>query len=132
MLTYKSEWWQIELPEGWEAECDDVHHSFYQPDEVGALQITAYCKETAIDEEDLFEMIDLEDEAREHLAPATLGEFTGHQLIYSEDGIFWHKWWVYLDSLLVFVTYTCNEEDRQADVQVLSQILGTLSTTPES
>ena len=126
MLTYTADWWQIELPEGWLSECDDACHSFYYPGGAGALQINAYRKDTPISDFDLFDLIDLEEEAREHLAPAMLGGFSGHQLLYSEDGIFWHKWWVYHENLLLHVTYTCPEDEKHVESLTVRDLLDTL------
>lgn len=130
MLTYKADGWQIALPEGWVSECDDKCHSFYCPGDAGALQISAYRKDTVISDFDLFDLIDLEEEAREHLAPAQLGEFSGHQLLYSEDGIFWHKWWVFRDQLLLYVIYTCPEDERHSESRTLTELLDTLKPAP--
>lgn len=57
---------------------------------------------------------------------AKAGAFSGVSGRYSEDGAAVREWYLGSDSLLLYVTYVCNEDDAGLDDASVDELLGTL------
>ena len=127
MNTYSSQNWQIDLPESWIGEFDDDIHLIYDPDGVGAIQISAYIKPGGkITEDELLERTGLDEKSYRHLSKNDWGHFHGYQLVYREDEIFWRKWWLMKDNLFIFITYNCEIPDKDIEFKAINAIVNTL------
>jgi hypothetical protein len=106
---YKSAWWSIELSETWQADEEEDCVTFTAENEVGALQISAYRHDSKdLTYDDLFDFA--EDELVEgvELQNISCGEFTGIGISYLVDNAYWRKWWLWEDSLLLYVVQLKN------------------------
>ncbi len=125
---YKSAWWSVELPDDWEADQDEDCVTFTSERGVGALQISAYRRDSEnVTDEDLLEFA--EDELIEEETPQSIscGEFIGFETSYFADENFWRKLWLRSGSLLLFVTFNCAAEERAVETEDVNQILESLS-----
>ena len=90
MYEYESVWWSMEVASGWLADESPECITFCREDGTGALQISAYERESGIvPEDDVRDFIrgELPDEAI--LQQVSCGEFIGSGLEYVDDGKFW-------------------------------------------
>ena len=127
MNPYKQRNWELDLPALWVCEFDDNIHTFFSPESYGVLQISEYSKDTEIiTNEDLFDLIELEDEAIKHLKEITIDNFRGFQLRFSEDDTFWTNWWLIKKNILLFITYNCELIDKDKESDVIDNILKTI------
>lgn len=125
---YKSAWWSVELPDDWEAEPDEDCVTFTSERGVGALQISAYRRDSEkVTDKDLLEFAEDELVEGETQQSVSCGEFVGLETSYFADENFWRKLWLRSGSLLLFVTYTCAVEERAVETKDVNQILGSLS-----
>jgi len=127
MNKYVSTNWSLNLAEGWVSEFDDDCHTFYHPEGVGALQISAYTIETPVTDEDLIENTGLDEDGIAHLGKNDWGQFHGYQLIYGVDNTFWRKWWLRNGNVLLFVTYNCDAQDTDIESTTINNIMASLS-----
>jgi hypothetical protein len=128
-MIYKSEWWSVDLPPNWSGHPDDSCSTFSAEPSLGVLQISAARKDTGIvSEDDLGEFA----EHRighlgiriEHVGP---GLFSGFTASYRENCLFWRKWWVRSDHLMVFITYNVDQGNEAAEQLVVLGILSSLA-----
>jgi hypothetical protein len=63
--------------------------------------------------------------------PVTLGEFSGVSSRYVEEEAAVREWYVSNGSLLLFITYSCDEENGGMDDAAVDEILDTLMLATE-
>ena len=124
----KKGWYRLEVPEGWEADGDETPVAIYRPDGAGTLQLTAeaprplppggridvflllraFLKQTGVDFDET-----LATRSFANGLDRACYEYTAES---PEDGpVLWRSWMVTNHDLVVFLTYACREEDRDAD-----------------
>lgn len=109
------------------AELDENIHTIYDPDGVGALQISAYMKQDGdITEKELLNKTQLNEKKQQFLRKDDWGQFKGFQLVYKEKQDFWRKWWLMNKDLFLFVTYNCEIEDEEVEFESINKSLNTL------
>ena len=126
---FVSSWWSIQLEPGWFAEREPECASFWRKDGVGALQISAYKHDNgSLPGDDLAEF--MENEVPENVTrqKTQLGEFLGYEVDYILEGTFWRKVWITKDSLLMFITYTSDAEDRRVESVAVDKMLASLKS----
>lgn len=116
------------LPE-WGREYEEGCLTIYHPNGVGALQISAYSKDSEVTEEDLKDLASDRIESGAEVAPAKLGEFTGFTLAFRVDNTFWQHWYVSSFNEALFITYNCEVEDREHEISQIKDMVATLSAT---
>ena len=128
MHHFRSEYWSVELPDGWSVEEGDTCTSIFSESAVGALQLSAARNSNGPATD-----ADLRNFAKEHLdagaliKPVTCGAFTGFYLHYSMDDMYRREWWLRSDDTVLLATYTSNLEDKGTEDPVVNRILETLT-----
>ena len=118
--------WSLTLAPSWQANDDEDGVCIVRPEGLGALQISAACKNTAVTDEDLTDF------AADHLGagartrPVTLGDFSGIAIRCGADRIHWRRWFLRHGPVALFVTYNCAEADRGIEDADVDQMLGSL------
>jgi hypothetical protein len=121
--------WSLLLPPEWIAERDDESIIIADRDEVGCLELSELRKERGLfDESDIHSLTD--DESL-HWTPVSCGSFSGLQGTLTEEGAAIREWYIYAADLLLYVTYSCELENRGMDDAAVDDILGTLSVDPD-
>ena len=111
MSSFQGNHWQVNLPPNWQGNHHEDCSTIFNPNGVGALQISSYSKGDSITESDL------EDLAKDHLntgakvGKANAGEFDGFTFAYGTNGEFWQFWFVAKGKNALLITYNCNEDD---------------------
>lgn len=127
MTEFESTWWSIELLPGWRAECEDSCTTISSEKGVGALQVSAYHHEgESVSEKDLSEFSEGEYPEGVEVKEYDSGALSGLHVSFSENGRYWRKWWLRKDSLLLFVTYTCEVENRDSEIENVDQMIAAL------
>ena len=128
---YKSVWCSLDLPAAWKVEEKKDGVTITSEDNVGVLQISAYRREgKEVTNDDLLHFA--EDELVEgvELQNITCGEFTGIGVSYLVDGSYRRKWWMWRDSLLLYVTYNCSAEQRFVEMDTVDRMMNSLKNEP--
>lgn len=126
--------WSIDVPAGWEHEAEDTLDTFFDPDGVGALQISSLTKGSGdVTDADLVESIEDMKLADRPRAEAALGPFTGYTLEKThEDGQAGRYWFLRAGPLLLFVTYFCEKQDAGKEAGIVAKALSTLRLSPDA
>lgn len=127
MNVLETEWWTLALPPEWWAEAEGESIFVGDRDDVGCVEISTLCKESGqFTSEEVYEVAT---EGAEHALdwhPVSLGEFTGIHCSYVDEGTAIREWCVARGPVLLFLTYSCDEENRAMDDAAVDEILDTL------
>ena len=120
--------WSIAVPPGWEHEAEDTLDTFFDPDGVGALQISSITKSSAdVTDADLVESIEDTKLADAPRAAAAFGPFTGYVLRRQhDDGQAGQYWFLRAGPLLLFATYFCDKRDAGRETRAVTKALASL------
>ena len=127
MGAFQAERWSVDLPKGWTGRRDPECATFQANGSVGAFQISAAEKEHGpVTDEDLLDFASDDLAERTMLSPVVYGLFSGFSLQKLKGNILWIKWWLRCGDLMVFATYNGPRDVGEADLPLVSDILGSL------
>ena len=96
-------------------------------DDVGCIEITTLHKEEGVFEApEVLDIAAAESEAVLDWKQATLGDFSGLSSDFLEEGVAIRQWYVAHGPMLLFVTYSCDEDNRGMDDAAVGELLDTL------
>ena len=123
----ETEWWNLAVPPEWWAESEEDSILIGDHDGVGCIEISTLHKEKGQFLPDEVAQI-ARDEAEQSLTWETLslGDFRGVTASYLEDDVAIREWYLARDAMLLFITYSCEEENRGMDDAAVDEILDTL------
>ncbi|QFU77752.1 hypothetical protein EY643_03960 [Halioglobus maricola] len=127
MSILETEWWSLALPPEWWAESEEESILVGDHDGVGCIEISTLHKETGE-----FDPVTVEQIVREESEPeqvwnaASLAEFKGLTSSYVAEDAAIREWYVARGAMLLFVTYSCEVENRGMDDAAVDEILDTL------
>ncbi len=128
---YKFKQWSIKLPANWQAQRKEYCVTFSAEKGVGKLQIITYRHKSRditynnllnLTEDKLIDGVELQN--------INCGEFNGIGISYLVDNDYWRKWWLWRDSVLLFVTYNCSAKERLIEMRIVDQLMGSLKYYP--
>jgi len=123
----ETEWWSMVLPPEWWAEMEDESILVGDRDDVGCLEFTTLHKESGDFERAEVQRIAESESVQELQWQArTLGDFEGIASAFVEDGAAVREWYVANGALLLFITYSCDEDNGGMDDAAVDEILDTL------
>lgn len=127
MNILETEWWTMALPPEWWAESEEDTILVGDRDGVGCIEFSSLLKEQGAFDQAEVEAIarDESDETLEWQA-VTLGDFSGVISTFLEEGAAIREWYVSNGSLLLFITYSCDEENGGMDDAAVDELLDTL------
>ena len=132
MNVLETEWWTLALPPEWWADSEDDSILVGDRDDVGCIEITTLHKERG--EFDLQEVRDIavaESDSPQDWRKVNLGDFLGVSSSFVEEGTAIREWYVMHGALLLFITYSCDEDNRGMDDAAVDELLDTLLVTSE-
>ncbi len=127
MNVLETEWWTLALPPEWWAEAEGESILIGDRDGVGSIEISTLHKERG--EFDPAEVAEIaaEDSGPEVVwQPVTLGEYAGVTTSYLEEDAALREWYVANGGMMLFITYSCDEEQRGLDDAAVDELLDTL------
>jgi len=128
---FTSRWWTIELASGWSAKSEESCSSITAEVGVGALQISAYgCTGGPVTEGTCMSLLKGEYPAGVEVLNHNFGQFSGLNVSFSVEKVYWRKWSLRNGSLLLFVTYNCDTEEKDIERSAVDQMLATLKPIP--
>ena len=127
MNILETDHWCMMLPEEWHAENHDDVIRIVDQDDVGEIEITTLHKQSGrVNASDVATMASEETPEITEWHQARAGGFEGVTGVYREDGASVREWYLGSDSLLLYITYVCAEEDEGLDDASVDELLGTL------
>jgi hypothetical protein len=127
MNVLETEWWTLVLPPEWWADSEEDSILIGDRDDVGCIEISTLHKEEGEFSRQELQNIASE-EAEQEIAwqSAALGEFSGLCGSFMEDDVAIREWYVAHDDMLLFITYSCDAENRGMDDAAVDALLETL------
>ncbi len=135
----KKGWFKLSLPDDWEADEDEDPPAIYHPEGAGALQITVQAPRPLKPGEkiDVYLMlraflrqsgVNIEETDSRRASDRGLEwascEYSGAS---AEEGVlFWRVWMATNHDVVVFLTYTCRENDKDLEREAIDGIVATL------
>ena len=127
MNVLETEWWTMALAPEWWAEAEEDTICVGDYDDVGCIEISTLCKDQG--EFNIAAVHDIaaaESQEVNDWQTRTLGEFDGICGTVSEEGMAIREWYVIRGKLLLFITYSCEQENKGMDDAAVDELLGTL------
>ena len=107
-MRYTHDAWSIDLPNNWVVEETDECMAFYNPEGVGAIQISTYLKEDGnVSNKDLLEFSEADNPDE-----ADLPYLKGIKKTVEDGGDIFINWWLRSGPQLYYVTYICEKGDE--------------------
>lgn len=133
MNVLETEWWTMALPPEWWAEAEEDSILVGDRDDVGCIEISTLHKDDGeFDRAATRDIAQSESEQALDWQSLTLGEFEGVRCSYSEEGAAVREWYVTHGALMLFITYSCDEENRGMDDAPVDELLDTLMVLQEN
>lgn len=127
MNVLETEWWTLALPPEWWADTEDDSILVGDRDEVGCIEISTLHKDQGeFDRGEVREIAESEAGQVADWQSVALGDFSGIGGHFVEDGAAIREWYVSSGGMLLFITYSCDEENRGMDDAAVDEILDTL------
>jgi hypothetical protein len=127
MNILETDWWTMALPPEWWAELEEESVLVGDRDEVGCLEFTTMHKESGqFDAAEIQGIAESESEQAQDWKAVTLGDFNGVVSAFIEEGAAIREWYIANDSQLLYISYSCEEDNRGMDDAAVNEILDTL------
>ena len=127
MNILETDWWTMALPPEWWAELEEESVLVGDRDEVGCLEFTTMHKESGqFDATEIQGIAESESEHAQDWKAVTLGDFNGVVSAFIEEGAAIREWYIANDSQLLYISYSCEEDNRGMDDAAVNEILDTL------
>lgn len=133
MNVLETEWWTMALPPEWWADSEEDSILVGDRDDVGCIEISTLHKEEGeFDAQAVRDIAQAESEHPLDWREVSLGDFSGVQGSYVEQDTAVREWYLARGALMLFVTYSCDEENRGMDDAAVDELLDTLMVLGES
>ena len=133
MNVLETEWWTLAIPPEWWADSEEDSILVGDQDDVGCIEISTLHKEEGeFDSEMVREIALTESEQPLDWQAVKLGDFAGVSSSYVQDTTAMREWYVSNRALLLFITYSCAEENRGMDNAPVDELLDTLMVLEEN
>lgn len=126
MRVLETDSWSLLLPPEWQAEQDEDGIVISDQDGVGTLEFSTMMTDDAIAGAD--EVSELAG-AETPLAAVDLGGHAAWTHALVEEGSAIREWFLPAGRMLLYITYSCAEDNRGLDDAAVDEILATLSVT---
>ena len=125
MKTFGTENWLVNLPDEWQGQHRAEYSTVYDPNGVGALQISVVQEINKMNDE-LKEFASERSENNKNLDEVTLRNFSGFSFGFSVGDEYWRQWFLKSGNFAMFVTYNCALEDKGIEDSTINTILESL------
>ncbi len=127
MNVLETEWWTLAVPPEWWADTEENSILVGDRDGVGCIEITTLHKEEGVfDDRAVLDIANAESDQTVNWATVTLGDFAGVTGKFLEEDTAIREWYVASGPMLLFITYSCDEENRGMDDAAVDELLDTL------
>jgi hypothetical protein len=122
----------IEIPNGWEHSISNGPGndqssviSLHHPNGVGSLKMLSYDATVVVSKDRLRNMTNVDSSTP--LTWQNWGDYSGYQYDYLERGSFYRQWWLVSERTLIFITYQCDPDSKDIDIEEIDKIVGSIT-----
>ena len=127
MNVLETEWWTLAVPPEWWADTEEDSILVGDRDDVGCIEISTLHKEQGVfDIDEVAAIARSETDTVNEWGQATLGDFSGFHASYIEEGVAIREWYIAHGAMLLFITYSCDEDNSGMDDAAVDELLDTL------
>ncbi|MGB1139533.1 MAG: hypothetical protein ACPG1A_01470 [Halioglobus sp.] len=127
MNVLETEWWTMALPPEWWAEAEGDSILVGDRDDVGCIEISTLRRDEGEFSPDEVRTLAQENaEQGVDWQAVSLGDFAGVTASYQDEDAALREWYVAHGQQLLFITYSCDGENRGMDDAAVDQLLDTL------
>jgi len=127
MNVLETEWWTMALPPEWWADAEDDSILVGDRDDVGCIEISTLRKDDGeFSTQEVQDMANDLSESALNWRPTGFGDFQGLGSNYLEEGAAIREWYLASGPMLLFITYSCDEENGGMDDAAVDELLDTL------
>ena len=132
--TLSFPFFRVEVEDGWAHSVEEgprAHHdwggliSIYYPNGVGILKMQSYSAPNSVSKEILRNMTNVD--SSKALTWQNWGDYSGYQYDYIERGSFYRQWWLTNERTFIFITYTCNAESKDIEIDEINRTVSSLT-----
>jgi hypothetical protein len=123
-MRYQQKFWSVDMPKGWTYQEAGHSVAFFNPEGVGAFNVSAYQKSAPVSDLDLRELAD-----SAQLSEVNAGTASGFACRLVQSNEFLMKWWLRSANVMVLATYNCNVEDQGTEEAQISHLLASIEIT---
>ena len=129
MNIVETEWWSMALaPEWWADVEEDGTVLIADEDDVGCLEMTTLHKTDGdLGQAELRQIAAAESPAASGWQAVTCGDFAGWSTRFIEEDAAVREWYLAAHGLLLFVSYSCDSDNRGMDDAAVDALLDTLA-----
>lgn len=133
MKIYQGNLFTVSIPDLWQGVFDEEeqYDVLYSPDGPGELQISAVVHDNVLSVEDLKNIAAEDIQGGARIDEIDIGDFKGFVFDYDVDDEYWSEWYLAHGKLMLFITYTCPQENEGKESDDVELILGTLEFSEE-
>jgi hypothetical protein len=127
MNVLETEWWTLVIPPEWWAEAEEESILVGDRDGVGCIEIsTLHRAQGEFEQEEVRGIAGSESDSVSRWAATSLGDFHGWSGASVEEGTAIREWYVASGGMLLYITYSCEEENAGLDDAAVDELLDTL------
>lgn len=127
MNVLETEWWTLAVPPEWWADTEEDSILVGDRDDVGCIEISTLHKEEGNFGPAELRAVAVGEPGEEWVwQEVTLGDFNGLRSAYVEEGTAIREWYVANGAMLLFITYSCDQDNRGMDDAAVDELLDTL------
>jgi hypothetical protein len=128
MNVLETEWWTVGVPPEWWADRDEDSIVIGDRDDVGSIEISTLCKDDGdFTAQEVAAIARDNGDAGWQWRPGSAGDFSGVCCEYEEEGDAVREWYLAAGPVLLFITYSCDLDNRGLDDAAVEEILATLA-----
>jgi hypothetical protein len=128
----ETEWWSLAVPLEWWAESEEESILVGDHDGVGCIEISTLFKDSGEFDDAAVMQIALDEADRPvKWQPVRTGDCSGVTGSYLAEGAAIREWYVACGAMLLYITYSCDEENSGMDDAAVDEILETLTASRE-
>jgi hypothetical protein len=121
----ETEWWTLAVPPEWWAESEADTVLIGDHDDVGCIEISTLHKDEGDFSLSVVSSIAAEDDDGDW-SETSVGELSGLMRGEVDDDVWLREWYVFHGSMLLYMTYSCDLDNRGMDDAAVDEILDTL------
>lgn len=127
MNVLETEWWTLALPPEWWADTEEDSVLVGDRDDVGCIEISTLHKDMGeFGQDEIGTIAEAGAEQAVEWRKISLGDFRGLRGDFVEEDTAVREWYVASGPMLLFITYSCDEENRGMDDAAVDELLDTL------
>ena len=121
---YSSQWWSVELPNGWSYREENECTSFYANGANGVLQISAVRKpDSCVGMADVREFSEQANHRNSEMHEVHSKNYFGLSCKYEKGDRYWAEWWLAHGQILVYITYNADVGKQDSEIREI-QLIG--------